>query len=138
MPDKAKFKFANYDGSLAAHPHTERKGRLVLPRGAPPTWRLYWGVGRFITGGLTRYPIEVRATGPSSCRAVIRDVMDTSVAASVDLPYNAASDLKAALRERENRTVLANRKRLASGAPVPAPRKHGWGRSKGRSKPPRL
>jgi len=122
MPKKAKFKFANYDGSLAAHPRTERKGTFVLSAGAPPTWRLYWGVGRCITGGLTRYPIEVHATGPASCRAVIRDVMDESVAASFDLPDNAASDLKAALKERETRTVVANRKRLASDPPAPAAR----------------
>jgi len=136
MPNKAKFKFANYDGSLAAHPHKERKGRLVLPSGIPPTWRLYWGVGRCITGGLTRHPIEVKAAGRSSCRAVIRDVMDASVAASFDLPNNSAAELTAALKERESRTVLAQRKRLASGPPAPAPRRRSWGRTKDGSQPP--
>lgn len=121
MPKKAKFKFVNYDGSLAAHPHAERKGTLVLPSRTPPKWRLYWGVGRCIQGGLTRYPIEVEATGPSSCRAVIRDVKDTSVAASLDLPRNAASDVQAALKERESSTVAAGRRQLASGPPAPAP-----------------
>ena len=138
MPKKAKFKLANYDGSLAAHPHAERKGTLVLPSGVPPTWRLYWGVGRCITGGLTRHPIEVHATGPSSCRAVIRDVMRKSVAASFDLPYTAASDLRAALKERESGTVLANRKRLASGPPAPTPRGRIRGRAKDGPQPPLL
>jgi hypothetical protein len=136
MPNKATFKFANYDGSLAAHPHKERKGRLVLPSGIPPTWRLYWGVGRCITGGLTRHPIEVQAAGRSSCRAVIRDVMDASVAASFDLPNNSAAELTAALKERESRMVLAQRKRLASGPSAPAPRRRSWGRTKDGSKPP--
>lgn len=130
MPQKAKFKFTNYDGSLAAHPHKEQKGRLVLPSGVPPVWQLYWGVGRLITGGLTRHPIEVHATGASSCRAVIHDVMDPTVAASFDLPTTAAAELKAALREREGSELLANRKRLAAGPPAPAERRRGGGRAR--------
>ena len=34
----------------------------MLPSGSPPQWRLYYGVGRYITAGLTRHPIEVQAT----------------------------------------------------------------------------
>jgi hypothetical protein len=139
MPKKAKFKFANYDGSLAAHPHTEKKGKLVLPSGVPPVWRLYWGVGRLITGGLTRHPIEVHATGASSCRAVIRDVMDPAVAASFVLPDTAASDLKAALEERETETLMAGRKRLASGTRASAAkdrdRQPGKSRSRSHARP---
>jgi len=116
MPKKEKFKFVAYDGSLAAHPHVEKKGTFVLPSGVPPVWRLYWGIGRLITGGLTRHPIEVHATGPASCRAVIRDVMNPVVAASFVLPDTPASRLKAALRERETETLLASRRRLASGS----------------------
>jgi hypothetical protein len=135
MPKKAKFKFADYDGSLAAHPHVEKKGKLVLPSGMPPVWRLYWGVGRLITGGLTRHPIEVHATGAASCRAVIRDVMNPAVAASFVLPDTPASDLKAALEERETETLLASRKRLAAGAGASAAQDPDRQPGKSRSRP---
>ena len=61
--------------------------------------------------------------------------MDESVAASFDLPDNAASDLKAALKERETRTVVPT----GSGS-LPTlqrqPPGHSLGRTEDRSMPP--
>ncbi len=126
-PKKAKFKFVNYDGGFSSH-RQETKGLFVLDAGARhgspderivvslewserPSWRKGGEVA--IGGSLARFSVGVQATGLSSCRVAIRDVLDPSKGGSFELPNNAASDVEAALKERES-GIAAAREELAA------------------------
>jgi hypothetical protein len=120
MPKEAKFKFANYDGGLPAHPHPEPEGLLTL-FSDKEAWRLNWGwSGKSTQGELARYAFDVQATGPASCRVVMREIADTSLTASFELPNNPAADLEAALEERES-GIARDQAQIASASPTPAP-----------------
>lgn len=105
----ATFKFTNYDGGLSPHPQPEPEGRLVLPADKED-WQLHWGSsGKFTHGGLPRYAFEIEDTGLTSCRVAICDVFNDSQRAAFDLPWNAATELETALRDRKSGVIGADR-----------------------------
>ena len=115
LPKEAKFKFVNYDGGMSSHHIAEPWGTLVLPSNGDQ-WELHWGPESkvYSHGGLANHSIDIEATGPSSCRVLIRDIQKPLEAASFELPENAATELETALKERESR-VAPSRAKIVPG-----------------------
>jgi|GEM_PF-4236277 len=94
-----QFKFVNYDGGFPSHPSNEEEGRLVLTL---REWQIHYGGRGFvkgkkwIKGGLARYVLNARATGPKSCHVTFADPEDPSVHGSLDLPDTSAEEFEAA------------------------------------------
>jgi hypothetical protein len=110
---KPTFPIANYDGGLkSSYPEPEPKGRLVLS--SDHRWTLDFTRERgrkspTRTAPVGRYPLVATETGPSSCRVVVRDLMDPTYGATFDLPTTSAAVFKVALTKwaRSNYVVFA-------------------------------
>jgi hypothetical protein len=129
--EAAMFELIDYDGALPSRLQPEAKGTLVFPGSGSTVarWELHWATGSDLAiehplthGSLVRYPITVEATGPTSCRASIRDTQNTLLIAHFDLPTTAATAVEAALFARES-VVAQGRlaiEREKSRKPLPA------------------
>ena len=118
---EAKFTFVNYNGGMSSHPHTEPEGTFVLPSNGEQ-WELHWGRGNkeYSHGGLASHSIDVEATTSSTCRVTILSIRNPSQTASIELSAQAASDLQAALKDRESK-IAPIRAKFAAGSPTQGP-----------------
>jgi hypothetical protein len=101
MPGEIRYRFADYDGGLEAHPVPEAAGQLWL---VGSWWELHFKQTFEIANGeLSDYVLEATAVDEKSCLVSIRDGEGREILCSFVLPGTSAgrfsSDLDQRLRE---------------------------------------
>jgi len=97
------YPMTNYGGGLADESVPPGDGSFVL---TPNHFAEIWIEGHptFSKSPITRYPLTLTSTGPTSCTVTIHDLKEPLVEATFDLPHTPLEALQADLSSRPNGT----------------------------------